>query len=100
MECTSIIGEATYHDIIEAELQTDGTLRFIRLLMPSGLKTVSCILSHSRIESPKLTLFLNKVAAVGGYWEKLFGGGLILNLPPAEHDRMIGEFESLFSEER
>ena len=40
MEETSVLGKVSYHDIIEAEPQTDGTLRFLRVLTPSGLKTV------------------------------------------------------------
>ena len=99
LEWTSISGEASYHDVVEAELQTGGTLRFIRLLTPSGLKTVSCFLSRSQIESPKLTAFLDKVVAVGGNWERLFGGFLILNLPPEEHDLIVAQFESLFCED-
>jgi hypothetical protein len=100
LELSSVLEEVHYHDIVEAELQNDGTLRFIRLVTPSGLKTMSCMLPRSRMESPKLASFLNRVIAVGGFWERLFGGVLILNLPSAEYDLMVGEFESLFDQDQ
>jgi hypothetical protein len=97
LEETSVFGEISYHDVIEAEPNTDGTLRFRRLVTPSGLITVSWILAKTLIESPALSLLLGKVIAVGGNWERLLGGCLILHLPPAEHDRLSREFNNLFS---
>jgi len=38
LEESSVFGEVQYHDIVEAETQTDGTLRFLRVATPSGLK--------------------------------------------------------------
>jgi len=98
MEESSALGEVSYHDVIEAELQTDGTLRFQRIFTPSGLKTVSWILSQTLVESPALSVLLERVMAVGGFWERLFGGVLILHLPPTEHDLIVGEFNSLFNQ--
>ncbi|PYV21447.1 MAG: hypothetical protein DMG24_19465, partial [Acidobacteria bacterium] len=87
-----------YHDIIEAEPQTDGTLRFLRVRTRSGLKTVCWVLSRTAAESPALFPLLDKVIAVGGYWERIFGGVLLLHLPPAEHDHIIDEFNSFFNQ--
>lgn len=98
LESSSFFDEAHYHDVVEAEPQPNGTLRFIRLVTPSGLKTMSCILPRFQTESPKLTLFLDEVMAVGGHWERIFGGVLILSLPPAEHDRIVAKLENLFRE--
>lgn len=98
MEESSALGEVSYHDVIEAEPHTDGTLRFLRVLTPSGLTTVSWILSQNLIESPALSVLLEKVMAVGGNWERMFGGVLLLHLPPAEDDHIVGEFNNLFNQ--
>ena len=100
MEESSILklGEVSYHDVIEAEPQTDGTLRFVRVLTPSGLKTLCWVLSQTAAESPGLSALLDKVIAAGGYWERIFGGVLLLHLPPAEHDHLIDGFNSFFNQ--
>jgi hypothetical protein len=97
LEESSALGEASYHDVIEGELQADGTVRFIRIYASSGLKTVSWVLSQSLIECPDMTILLGKVMAAGGNWERIFGGVLILHLPPAAHDSLVKEFDALFS---
>jgi hypothetical protein len=97
LEESSVFGEVSYHDVIEAQPNTDGTLRFRRLVTPSGLITVSWILAKTLIESPALSPLLGEVIAVGGNWERLLGGCLILHLPHAEHDRLSQEFNDLFS---
>jgi hypothetical protein len=38
--------------------------------------------------------------AVGGYWERIFSGCLIVHLPLAEHDMLIPEFTKLFEKFR
>ncbi len=97
LEESSVFGEVSYHDVIETQPNTDGTLRFRRLVTPSGLITVSWILAKTLIESPALSPLLGEVIAVGGNWERLLGGCLILHLPHAEHDRLSQEFNDLFS---
>jgi hypothetical protein len=91
----SILGEVSYHDIIETELLGDGTVRFLRVVTPSELKTESWIISQACAESPRLSTLLDRVMAVGGNWERIFGGFLIVHLPPAEYDVLIPEFNSL-----
>jgi hypothetical protein len=98
MEQSSVLREVRYHDVVEAELQTDGIYRFLRVVTPSGLTTVSWVLSQALIESRAMADWLEKVEAVGGNWERVFGGLLIVHLPPAEHDAMMGEFNNLFNQ--
>lgn len=99
LECSSFFDEAQYHDVVETEAQTDGSLRFVRVVGPSGLKTVYRILSKSQIESPNLARFLNEVASVGGHWERIFDGLLILSLRPEDHDRLLEKLEDLCKKE-
>jgi hypothetical protein len=56
IEESSVLGEVSYHDVIEADLQTDGTVRFLRVVTPSGLTTVSWILRKLRL-NPQPCLF-------------------------------------------
>jgi hypothetical protein len=98
MEESAVLGEVFYHALIETELQTDGTFRFLRVLTPSGLTTECLIISKSVVESTDLTALLERVMAVGGNWERIFGGVLILHLPPQEHDPIMGAFNDLFNE--
>lgn len=96
LEESSALGEASYYDVIEGKLQSDGTVCFLRIYAASGLKTVSWVLSQSLIECPDMTILLDKVMAVGGNWERLFGGLLIVHLPPAAYDSLLNEFHALF----
>ena len=82
LEENLLLGEATYHDILEAEAQADGALRYLRVVEPSGLKTESWILPPTLIESPYLTKLLERVDAAGGRWERIYGGVLFVSVPP------------------
>src|ERR1700674_4781979 len=95
LEESSAFGEASYHDVVETEPQADGTLRFMRVLTRSGLTTVSWILPQGQFESPALAALPAKVMAVGGNWERIFGGVLLLHLPGAEQDLIVGELNTL-----
>jgi hypothetical protein len=59
LEDSPVLGKASYHDIVETEPQTDGTIRFVRVVTPSGLKTVSWIVPKVQIESPALAALLD-----------------------------------------
>jgi hypothetical protein len=98
MEESSVLGKVSYHDVIEAEPHAYGTVRFLRVLTPSGLTTVSWTLSQTLIESPAMSVLLENVMAVGGNWERIFGGVLLLYLPPAELDFIVGKFNDLFNQ--
>ena len=66
MEESSILGEASYQDVVETDLRADGSLRFLRVITASGLKTAAWILSQTLIESSGLSALLDGVMAVGG----------------------------------
>ena len=97
-EETSVLGEFRYHDIIEAEVQKNGALQFLRVVTPSCLKTHSTILDKPFFESPRFTAFLDKVMSVGGNWERVFEAFLILNLPPEQESALLLEFNALMNE--
>lgn len=94
LEESSILSGAVYHDIIEAELQTDGALLFLRVTTRSELKTSSHVLSKPQMESSELPVFLDRVVAAGGNWERLLEGFLILHLPLSEESLLLDEFDT------
>ncbi|HEY6252019.1 MAG TPA: hypothetical protein VI685_18845 [Candidatus Angelobacter sp.] len=95
LEESSMLAEARYHDIIEAEAISDGTLRFVRVAAPSNLKTVSCTLPDAEFESPALSALLDRVMAAGGNWERVFGGVLLLHLPAGEEGAVLDQLKGL-----
>jgi hypothetical protein len=68
------------------------------VLEPSGLKTVSWVLTKAQIEIPALSALLDKVMEAGGFWERIFSGILLVHLPPAEQEIIVGQFNSSFSQ--
>ena len=73
---------AAYADIIEAAPAEDGSLRFVRVVQPSGWSTHSFILAREAIEGEAVQAVLREVLENGGYWEAMFGGCLFICLPP------------------
>ncbi len=97
-EESSVFGEVMFHDTFETEPQGDGSFRYLRVVTPSELKNTSWMISKTLAESTSLSSLLDRVMAVGGNWERIFGGCLIVHLPPAEFDALIPEFERLFGQ--
>ena len=85
-EESSLLGEMSYKDVIQAESLGDGSLRFLKIVTPSGLKTSSWILSKDIIESDRFRAILDYVMELGGNWEQAFGGLLLVHLPPEQAD--------------
>lgn len=78
---SSFIGEARYGDVIRASCRDDGGLVFLRIETPSGLVAQSWVLSQSVLDSPECVLLLEHVVAIGGNWERAFGGILLVHTP-------------------
>lgn len=94
LEESSLFGEVQYHDVIEAETVSDGSLQLLRIATPSGLKTASWVLPERAFDSPILAALLNRVMTIGGNWERTFGGMLMLHLPSAEESSIINEMKT------
>ena len=73
---------AAYLDVIEAEPGEDGRLRFIRVVEPSGWRTHELVVQQHMIEGERADSLLQEVKRLGGHWEIVFGGMLIVCLPP------------------
>ena len=95
---TPIMSEmATYGDVVEGEVNSDGILVVERVVKKSGLIR-TCYAPGARfIESEAGRDFLRQVIDSGGRWERLFGGVLILNLPRGKTRDFQKRFELAYA---
>jgi hypothetical protein len=77
-----MIEAASFGDIIEAEVHADGGLRFVRVAEAGGWRTYEFLLSPDMVESARVAAIQERVLSLGGHWERVFGGLLLLCLPP------------------
>jgi hypothetical protein len=82
LEAVPTFSDANYHDIVEGEWIDAETLRVRRVVQTSGWQTQVYILSREVIAHGKVQQHLQRVLAMGGYWEQIFGGMLYICLPP------------------
>ena len=82
LEDSSFVGDVFYGDVVEVARQPDGTSAFTKLVSRSGLRITSAILDAATQNSPELQTVLDRVMALGGNWERAFGGFLIVHLAP------------------
>jgi hypothetical protein len=96
MEDCSVDCVVRWHDVIEAEPQADGSLRFLRLHSPSEWMTCVWLLGEDDAESSALSELLDQVMTAGGNWERMLGGILIVHIPP-ERGQIMFEVWRLLS---
>jgi hypothetical protein len=83
LESVPLLSEAaSFRDIIEADRLPDGKLRFCRIAQRSGWRTFSFLLSKEGSDNENIRRVLVKVDDAGGHWERVFGGFLLICLPP------------------
>ena len=71
---------AAYGQIIEVE-RAANAWRFLRVAGPSGLKTYRYLAPTGFVDSSHWQHFRARLKAVGGEWEQVFGGLLVLHVP-------------------
>lgn len=77
-----MVEAASFGDVIEVEPSADGGLRFVRVAEAGGWRTYDFMLPAELIESERITTIQDRVLSLGGHWERVFGGILLLCLPP------------------
>lgn len=92
--------EIMYHDIIEAKIQGDGSLRVMRVAERSKLHTLIFAVPKPMLDSDEFWNFRDKVVAAGGYTEVEMGSLLLLHLPATEKDRFLDEYSRLYDQLR
>jgi len=82
LEVTSIGGHLRYGDTIEVgPPRSDGAVPYRRIIRRSGLRTQCFVLSKKLMESPGMQDFAQQIEALGGHWEGIAGGVLIVHIP-------------------
>ena len=82
LEVTSIGGHLRYGDTIEVgPPQSDGAVPYRRIIRRSGLRTQCFALSKKLMESPGMQDFAKQIEALGGHWEGIAGGVLVVHVP-------------------
>ena len=71
-----------YHDVIKTKQDADGRLVIQRRVEKGGFHTYDYILSEGWRDRQAVQRVLVKVRQLGGKWEGVFGGVLIVCLPP------------------
>lgn len=77
-----MVEAVSFGDVIEAETSADGGLRFVRVAEAGGWRTYDFMLTAELIGSERITTIQERVLSLGGHWERVFGGILLLCLPP------------------
>ncbi|MCI0661809.1 MAG: DUF4265 domain-containing protein [Acidobacteria bacterium] len=72
---------ASYKDIIEADLQPDGSLMFRRVVKKSDMQRYHLFLSKKFIDSEGFTSLLDRVTEAEGHWEIVAGAWVFIYLP-------------------
>jgi len=81
-EVTSIGGHLRYGDTIEVGPPLDdGAVPYRRIVRRSGLRTQCFVLSKKLMESPGMRDFAKQIEALGGHWEGIAGGVLVVYVP-------------------
>jgi hypothetical protein len=82
LEVTSIGGHLRYGDTIEVGPPlNDGAVPYRRIIKRAGLRTQCFVLSKKLMESPGMQNFAKRIEALGGHWEGIAGGVLVVHLP-------------------
>ena len=83
VDAVSVLTEVVkFGDVIEVKHDTNGDLIFQRIIESSAWQSEVFMLSREISASDKLRTLLQQVENVGGHWEQVFGGALVVCLPP------------------
>ena len=84
---------ATFHDVVEGEVDEYGVFYVTKVVEKSGLKTFRTGVPPFFYFSDFGKGFLEKVIEAGGMWDILFWGILVFNIPEEREE----EFDHLFA---
>ena len=84
----------SFGDVIECATLPDGDLKFRRIVKRANYQRLDFVISREVAESERLAQFLEGVMALGGNWERTFGGWLVLFLPEsANREEVRAQFQ-------
>ena len=89
----------TWGNVVEADID-DNCLVIEKIAEPHQFRTIRTMVSHMFYFSDFGKAFLDRVMELGGMWEIIFWGILILNLPEGHADELGEMFNSACREAR
>ncbi|MEJ7700555.1 MAG: hypothetical protein WKF71_13030 [Pyrinomonadaceae bacterium] len=95
LEQSPLDERAFYKDIIQAKKQEDGSLLFEKVVELSGRNNYCYLLSKKFYETSEFEELLKKIEKSDGYWEQVFGGILVVSLPPDSQTNLPKEIAKL-----
>lgn len=95
LEETSELAEGTFHDVVEAEEQADGSLAFQRIVELSGLVMTRYCLPDAVPDMEMFQTILQAVAASGAHYERKPGSVLLVHARPALAEELRLRINSL-----
>lgn len=78
-----MIESPRFGDVIEVEQKGDRELRFLRVVEQGDWRIFDFLISEEMAGSERVKRVCEKVILLGGHYERVFGGILLLCLPPA-----------------
>ena len=72
---------ASFGDIVELTIVGDRHLICHRVVQKSGLRTIRVLESKGFVSSAAWVRLCERIAELGGHWEQVFGGYLMLHVP-------------------
>jgi Domain of unknown function (DUF4265) len=89
----------SFGDLVRVEELEDGTLRVLKVVERANWQVFECALPKVLANAPQTLRFCKSVEDAGGYWEQVFGGMLIVCLPPESAFQAETELELLCAAE-
>lgn len=89
---------ATIRDVIEAEVRSDGVLKFTSVVQRSAYRTWRFVLSQAVADSAALVELQQRVVSLGGEWSLVMNGYLMLHLPPGVEFDGLREVRKMMAE--
>ncbi|GEM_PF-385928 len=77
-----MVESVKFRDIVEADDMDGKKLRFRRVVQESNWRVFDFLLSKEDRDSEKIDRVLRRVERIGGHWERVLGGYLLICLPP------------------
>jgi hypothetical protein len=77
-----LVEGAGYRDVVEAEPAGERKLRARRVVERSGRRTSDFILPPWKIDGEWGQALLRRLGELGGHWERVLGGLLLVCIPP------------------
>jgi hypothetical protein len=81
------------NDVVELEMVAAGVYRFVRVVERAPLQHFDFLVPEAFARSPECRAFCDDVIAVGGGWERVFGGLLYVHVPVDSPFDVAGELK-------